>query len=84
MIYVPEKKLITVPIGWKDQIMQFLHKKYMGSMYRGHNIIMLNRRESEPKYTELKNTSSRSISDILEVRVGGNSNELVTLAPVHD
>ena len=47
-------------------------------------MILLMRRDTDPKYIELNNTSECAISGSLEVRVGGNTEELGTLSPMHD
>ena len=84
MIYIAGKKLVTVPMGQKGQIMRVLHKIYVGSTDKGHNVILLMRRDTDPKYIELNNTPECAISGSLEVRVGGNTEELGTLSPMHD
>ena len=64
--------------------MQLLHKISVGSTDRVHNMILLTRKDIEPKYIELKNTAEHAISGSLEVRVGGNPAKSGTPAPLHD
>ena len=84
MIYVAGMKLLPVTIVWKVQSMQLLHKISVGSTDRVHNMILLTRKDIEPKYIELKNTAEHAISGSLEVRVGGNPAKSGTPAPLHD
>ena len=53
VIYIAGKKLVPMNMGWKGQRMRVLHKISGGSMDRGHNVIILNRRDTEPKYIKL-------------------------------
>ena len=72
VIYISGKKSPLVPVECKDKTMKVLQNMYGGSTDRLQNVILLNIRDTELNYIELKTPESRAINGSLEVRVGGN------------
>ena len=62
--------------------MRVIYKRSGGSTNRGHNMILLTRRETKQTLIEFSNTASRAISGSLGVKVGVYQAQLVTFAQV--
>ena len=52
-MFISGKKLLPVPVGWRDNITLVLHSSEGGSIDRAHNVVLLMRRDTDIQEMEL-------------------------------
>ena len=83
-MFIEWEKSLTVPVGWRDHRMWVLHKRSGGSIDRAHNIVLIQKKNTDIQGVELEATASRIINGRLKGKVVDNPSELGILSPIHD
>ena len=84
VVYVGGMKLIPEPKACRRKNIRVLHKRYGESTDRGHNVILLTRRDVNQKHINRIDTEACDISGSFDVRVGRHQAQLGTLSLAKD